>query len=147
MPPMLTAAGAQIAWRKGMKEIVILSTQRAGALDGGKGAFIEVETNEGPCQIRFTAEDAERLVAALHDARRQLQAELLKAGTPPPPVSRTPERWETAVDPVEQTVILRTDFSDGSSEQTRIPRTQIGRVARFLEQALKRFDAGAEMRQ
>lgn len=109
---MLAGAGAQIAWRKGMKEIVILSTQRAGALDGGKGAFIEVETNEGPCQIRFTAEDAERLVAALHDARRQLQAE-----------------------------------RHGSSEQTRIPRTQIGRVARFLEQALKRFDAGAEMRQ
>ena len=53
---MLAGAGAQIAWRKDMKEIVILSTQRAGALDGGKGAFIEVETNEGPCQIRFTAE-------------------------------------------------------------------------------------------
>src|SRR5687767_3239196 len=130
-----------------MKEIVILSTQRAGALDGGKGAFVEVETSEGPCQIRFTAEDAERLLTALHDARKQLQAERLKAGTPPPHVSRTPERWETAIDPVEQTVILRTEFSDGSSEQTRIPRMEIGRVAHFLQQALKRFDAGAEMRQ
>jgi hypothetical protein len=130
-----------------MKEIVILSTQRAGALDEGKGAFVEVETNEGPCQIRFTAEDAERLVVALRDARKQLQAERVKAGTPPAPLSRTPERWETAVDPVEQTVIVRTDFSDGSSEQTRIPRTQIARVIRVLEQALKRFEAGAEMRQ
>lgn len=115
----------------GMKELVILSTQCAGALDEGKGAFVEVETNEGPCQIRFTAEDAERLVTALHDARKQLQAERVKAGTPPPPMGRKPERWETAVDPVEQTVILRTDFSDGSSEQTHIPR----------------IDAGAEMRQ
>jgi len=130
-----------------MKEIVILSTRSAGALEEGKGAFVEVETNDGPCQIRFTAEDAERLIAALHEARKQLQAERLKAGTPPPPVSRRPERWETAIDPVEQTVILRTDFSDGSSEHTRIPRIEIGRVARFLEQALKRFDAGAEMRQ
>ena len=130
-----------------MKEIVILSTQRAGALDGGQGAFVEVETNEGPCQIRFTAEDAERLAEALHDARKQLHAERVKAGTAPPPLSRTPERWETAVDPVEQTVIVRTDFSDGSSEQTRIPRTEIGRVMRVLEQALKRFEAGAEMRQ
>ena len=130
-----------------MKEIVILSTQGAGALDKGKGAFVEVETNEGPCQIRFTAEDAERLVAALHEARKQLQAERLKAGTPPPPATRTPERWETAIDPVEQTVIVRTDFSDGTSEQTRIPRMEIGRVARFLDQALKRFEAGAEMRQ
>ena len=130
-----------------MKEIVILSTQRAGALDEGKGAFIEAETSEGPCQIRFAAEDAERLLTALHEARKRLQAERVKAGTPPPLVSRTPQRWETAVDPVEQTVILRTDFSDGSSEQTRIPRMEIGRVARFLEQALKRFDAGAEMRQ
>ena len=130
-----------------MKELVILSTKRAGALDQGKGAFVEVETNEGPCQIRFTAEDAERLIGALHEARRQLQAERLKAGTPPPPVSRTPEHWETAIDPVEQTVILRTEFSDGSSEQTRIPRMEIGRVARFLDQALKRFEAGAEMRQ
>ena len=123
-----------------MKELVILSTQRAGALEEGKGAFVEVETNDGPCQIRFTAEDAERLVAALHEAR-------LKAGTPPPPATRTPERWETAIDPVEQTVIVRTDFSDGTSEQTRIPRMEIGRVARFLDQALKRFEAGAEMRQ
>ena len=130
-----------------MKEIVILSTQRAGALDGGKGAFVEVETNEGPCQIRFTAEDAEGLVAGLHEARKQLEAERVKAGTPPPPVSRTHEGWETAIDPVEQTVILRTQFSDGSSEVTRIPRMEIGRVARFLEQALKRFEAGAEMRQ
>ena len=130
-----------------MKEIVILSTQRAGALDGGRGAFVEVETNEGPRQIRFTGEDAERLVAGLHDARKQLQAERVKAGTPPPLVIRTPERWETTIDPVEQTVILRTDFSDGSSEQTRIPRMEIGRIARVLEQALKRFEAGAEMRQ
>lgn len=73
--------------------------------------IVDIETNDGPCQLRFTADDAERLIAALHEAHNQ------------------------------------THFSDGSSEETHIPRTELARIARFLEQALKRFEAGAEMRQ
>lgn len=130
-----------------MKELVILDTQRAGALPEGDGAFVEVDTNEGPRQIRCTFEDAERLIAALHEARRQLHAERTKAGRPPLATSRTPQRWETAVDPVEQVAVLRTRFSDDTTEETRIPRREISRIARFLEQALKRFEAGGEMRQ
>jgi len=130
-----------------MRETVILDVRRAGALDNGKGAFVEVETNDGACEIRFTYEDGERLVAALHEARKQAEAERLRSGTPPAPASRRPERWETAIDPVEQTAILRTHFNDGTSEHTRIPRTEIARIARFLDGALKRFEAGAEMRQ
>ena len=115
-----------------MKELVILGTLRAGAIEEGKGAFVEVETSEGPRQLRFTLEDAERLVGALHEARKDL---------------RRPARWDTAMDLVEQTAVLRTHFTDGTTEQTHIPRREIERIARFLDQALKRFEAGAEMRQ
>jgi len=130
-----------------MRETVIMDILRAGAVDNGKGAFVEVETHEGPCEIRFTYEDGERLVAALHEARKQVEAERVKTGLPPAPAARRPERWETAIDPVEQNAILRTHFSDGTSEHTRIPRAEIARIARFLDQALKRFESGGEMRQ
>ena len=130
-----------------MKELVILSTQRAGALPEGQGAFVEVDTNEGPRQIRFTFEDAERLIAALHDARRQVHAERAKAGEPPLATARTPQRWETGIDPVQQVAIVRTRFNDDTTEETRIPRREIARIARFLVDALKRFEAGGEMRQ
>lgn len=130
-----------------MKELVILGTLRAGAIEEGKGAFVEVDTNEGPHQLRFTLEDAERLVGALHEARKELQALRLKSGLPPLASGRAPARWDTAMDPVEQTAVLRTHFTDGTTEQTHIPRREIERIARFLDQALKRFEAGAEMRQ
>jgi hypothetical protein len=130
-----------------MKELVILRTQRAGSLPEGKGAYVEVDTNEGPRQVRFTYEDAEQLIGALHEAREKLRAERIKAGNPPLPSARRPERWETAIDPVEQQLVLRTHFTDGSVEQTQIPRTELASMIRSLDQALRRFEAGAEMRQ
>ena len=48
-----------------MKELAILSVLREGALPEGKGAFLEVETNEGPCQLRFTLDEAQALLTAL----------------------------------------------------------------------------------
>jgi hypothetical protein len=33
------------------------------------------------------------------------------------------------------------------AQDAQIPRTEIDRIARFLKQALKRFDSGGEMRQ
>ena len=130
-----------------MKEIVILQTLRAGAIEDGKGAFVEVETSEGPRQLRFTLADAERLIGALHEARKELQAVRVNTGLPPLESTRAPARWDTAMDPVEQTAVLRTHFTDGTTEQTHIPRREIGRIARFLDQALERFESGAEMRQ
>jgi hypothetical protein len=130
-----------------MNELVILRTLRSGALPDGKGAYIDVETSDGPRQLRFTLEDAERLHAALHDALSGIHAARTKAGKPPLDTTHKPERWETALDPVEQEAVLRTHFSDGTSEETHIPRSEIAGIARFLEQALRRFEGGAEMRQ
>ena len=130
-----------------MKPIVILRTLRAGALPDGKGALIEVETSAGPLELRFTPEDAEPLAAAVQAARKDLEAVRVKTGMPPVGTARTPQRWETTIDPVEQQALLRTHFSDGTTETARIPRPEIARVARFLVEALKRFEAGAEMRQ
>ena len=56
-------------------------------------------------------------------------------------------RWETAIDPVNQVAVLRAHFADDTTQDAQIPRTEIDRIARFLEQALKRFDSGGEMRQ
>ena len=130
-----------------MKELVILRPLRSGALPEGKGAYLDVETHQGPCPLRFTLEDAERLVAALHAARKDLHAARTRAGQPPLPDSHRPQRWETGIDPVEQQAVLRTHFSDGTTEETQIPRTELPRIIGSLEQALKRFEAGGEMRQ
>jgi hypothetical protein len=130
-----------------MKPLVILRTVRSGALPDGKGAMVEVETTEGPLELRFTAEDAERLASAVQAARKDLEALRVKTGKPPLGTARTPQRWETAIDPVEQQALLRTHFSDGTTESTSIPRPEIARITRFLDEALKRFEAGAEMRQ
>jgi hypothetical protein len=130
-----------------MKPLVILRTVRSGALPDGKGAMVEVETTEGLLELRFTAEDAERLASAVQAARKELEALRVKTGKPPLGTARTPQRWETAIDPVEQQALLRTHFSDGTTETTPIPRPEIARITRFLDEALKRFEAGAEMRQ
>ncbi len=61
-------------------------------------------------------------------------------------LTRTPERWETALDPVEQVAVLRAHFPDYTL-QAEITRPDLPRIARFLEEALKRFEAGGEMRQ
>jgi hypothetical protein len=131
-----------------MKELAILSVLREGALPEGDGAFLEVETNEGPRQMRFTMHEAEALLAALQNAVKELQAARVHAGKPPlPEKPRTPARWETAIDPVNQVAVLRARFADDTTQDAQIPRTEIDRIARFLEQALKRFDSGGEMRQ
>jgi hypothetical protein len=130
-----------------MKPIVILRTLRSGALPDGKGALVELETTEGPLELRFTAEDAGPLAAAVQAAREDLEALRVKTGKPPLGTARTPQRWETTIDPVEQQALVRTHFSDGTTETTPIPRPEIARITRFLDEALKRFEAGAEMRQ
>ena len=84
---------------------------------------------------------------AVHEARKDLHAERVKTGKPPLPASRIPERWETAINPVAQIAIVRTAFSDGTSEETQIPRTELARIIQALQQTLKRFEIGAEMRQ
>ena len=129
-----------------MKALVLLEILRAGALPENKGAFLEVATNEGPRQIRFTFQDAERLSAAILEAHRQLEKARNQAGEPALP-KRAPQRWDTALDPVEQVAVLRTHFTDDTTEETRIPRSEILRITRFLDEALKRFEAGAELRQ
>jgi hypothetical protein len=130
-----------------MKELAILSVLREGALPEGKGAFLEVETNEGPRQMRFTLDEAQALLTALQNAVKDIQAARVHAGKPPLPEKPRPARWETAIDPVNQVAVLRAHFADDTTQDAQIPRTEIDRIARFLEQALKRFEAGGEMRQ
>ena len=131
-----------------MKELAILGVLREGALPEGEGAFLEVETNEGPRQLRFTLDEAQALLAALQNAVKDIQAARVHAGKAPlPEKPRTPARWETAIDPVNQVAVLRAHFADDSTQDAQIPRTEIDRIARFLDQVLKRFDSGGEMRQ
>ncbi|MCD6041427.1 MAG: hypothetical protein K0R40_1030 [Burkholderiales bacterium] len=130
-----------------MEELVILKVLGEGALPEGIGAFVEVETSEGVRQIRFTLQDAEKLVAALHVALKQVQQARARAGLPPlPERPRTPEHWETSLDPVQQVAVLRAHFPDYTLE-AEITRPDLPRIARFLDEALKRFEAGGEMRQ
>src|SRR5258706_10365775 len=131
-----------------MKELVITELLGDGSLPEGKGAFVEVETSEGPRQIRFTYDDAERLIAALQDARRHVQQERGKSGKPPyADRPRIPTRWETAIDPVTQVAVLRAHFDDDTTQEAEVPRYQIAALANFLSKALERLEAGGELRQ
>lgn len=130
-----------------MDELVITRVNREGALPEGEGAYVEVETQVGPLQLRFTLEDAERLIAALHGAKRRIQLERERAGlTPLPETPRVPERWDTGLDPIDQVAILKAHFP-GYTVEAQIARPDIPRIARFLEDAYRRFEASADMRQ
>ena len=119
-----------------MKRLVMMGLTRAGLLSDAQGVSVEVRTSEGPLEIRCTHDDAEQLIAAL---------QALQAGLPPkekPVVS-----WETAIDPVNQDAVIRARYADRTTQETRIPRTELAAIARFLDQASRRFASGAEMRQ
>src|SRR2546421_12750959 len=116
-----------------MRELVLLEVLRAGMLPRDEGAFVEVDTNEGQRQLKLTYEDAERLIAALRLALRN-HAD-----------PKIPAKWETAIDPVNQVAVLRPRAGD-ELQEARIARPQIAAIAEFLKDALKRFEAGAEMR-
>jgi hypothetical protein len=121
---------------------------RAGSLPDGEGAAIELETSEGPLEIRFTYEDAERLIAALQSAQQKTQAKRARSAKPPLPESAKPvARWETAIDPVNQDAVIRARYSDQTTQETRIPRSDLPGIARFLDQACRRFEGSADMRQ
>jgi hypothetical protein len=131
-----------------MKPVVVVTIKGAEALPGGEGAFIEVETSEGPLELRCTYEDAERLIAALQSVRVKIQDARVHAGRPPlPENAKAADVWETAIDPVNQDALIRARYPDGTTQETRIPRNEVAAIARFLEQAARRFEVSAEMRQ
>jgi hypothetical protein len=121
---------------------------RAEALSDGQGAFLEIATAEGPLELRFTYEDAGRLIAALELARERIQADRARSALPPlPDPPKAPVRWETALDPVNQDAVIRACYADRTSRETRIPRKDVGAIARFLEESDRRFEVSADMRQ
>ncbi len=129
-------------------KLVLTELTRAEALPGGEGGLVEMETNAGPLQMRFTYQDAARLIDALRATCERIQAERAQAAKAPlPRPAKIPDRWETAIDPVNQDAVIRARFSDHSTQETRIPRSEVAAIARFLEQASRRFESGSEMRQ
>ena len=121
---------------------------RAGSLSDGEGTAIELETSEGPLELRFTYEDAERLIAALQAAQQKIRAQRAHSAKPPLAEAAKPVVcWETAIDPVNQDAVIRARYSDETSQETRIPRSDLPVIARFLDQACRRFEGSADMRQ
>ena len=131
-----------------MKRIVMTQLTRVDSLSDGQGGMLELETSEGPLEIRFTYEDAERLIAGLQAARGRIRQDRARSALPPvAEKQKLAVSWETAVDPVNQMAVLREHFSDRTTQDTRIPRSEIPRIAEFLNHALKRMEPGSDMRQ
>ena len=131
-----------------MRRLVITQLLRTDSLSDGQNGLVVIETSEGPLELRFTYEDAARLITGLHAARGQIQAERAHSAQPPiPETPKTGDSFETALDPVNQVAVIRAHFPDDTTQDTRIPRKEIGAIASFLDQAAKRFDASADMRQ
>src|SRR6185436_20882565 len=117
-----------------MRRLVMTELLRTDTLSDGQNGLVVIETSEGPLELRFTYQDAERLIAGLHAARAQIQAERAHSGQPPMPEQpRTGESWETALDPVNQVAVIRAHFPDRTTQDTRIPRSEIPQLVDFLE--------------
>ena len=131
-----------------MKRIVMTQLARVDSLSDGQGGLLQLETSEGPLEIRFTYEDAERLIAALEAARGRIREDRTRSALPPiAEKQKLATSWETAIDPVNQVAVVRAHFPDRSTQDTRIPRGDIAQIAGFLDHALKRMEPGADMRQ
>ena len=116
-----------------MKRLVMTQLARTAPLSGGRGVQVVLDTSEGPLEVRLTREDAQRLAAALH---KHL-----------PPKAKAVARWETGIDPVNQDAVILAHYADDTRHETRIPRNEVPAIAEFLDQARRRFDASADMRQ
>lgn len=130
-----------------MKTFVITKLLSARALPGHEGGAIQLQTQAGPLELRFTFEDAGRLIADLEAARSRIREQHAHTGAPIAEKPRIAERWETAVDPVNQVAVLRALFGDGTAQDLRIARGDIAAIADFLQRALRRMEPGADMRQ
>lgn len=131
-----------------MKTIVLTGVARTDVLSAGDGALVVLDTVEGPLELRLTFDDAQALIEALHGAREQLQRERVQSARPPLPDAPKPvERWETTLDPINQEAVLRAHHADRSTRETRIARPDVRAIADFLEQACRRFESSADLRQ
>ena len=96
----------------------------------------------------LSLQQAQALLSAPQNAQKDIHPARVHARKAPlPGKPRTPARWQTAIDPLNHDAVLRAHSADDTTQDAQIPRTEIDRIARFLEQALKRFDSGGEMRQ
>ena len=121
---------------------------RVDSLSDGQGGALELETSEGPLEIRFTYEDAERLIGGLDAARSLIRDDRARAALPPiAEKQKLAVSWDTAMDPVNQVAVLRAHFADGTTQDTRIPRGAIARIVEFLNHAVTRMEPGSDMRQ
>ena len=132
----------------GMKRIVMTRVGKVDTLSDGQGGALEIETSEGLLEIRFTYEDAERLIAALEAGRGEIREDRARSGLPPiAEKQKLPASWETAIDPVNQVAVVRAHFPDRTTQDIRIPRGDIAQIAEFLNHALRRMEPGSDMRQ
>jgi hypothetical protein len=95
-----------------MAEFAIGKPLKMGALEGGDGGFVLVETKDEPCQLKFTYETAEDLIVALRAAQGQIHLERQKAGKPLIQFARIQKiaAWETGVDHLKEVAVIRTRF-------------------------------------
>src|SRR4051812_18220129 len=141
-------AGSQLASGSAMKRVVMTGLARVDSLSDGQAGALELETSEGALEVRFTYEDAERLIAALEVARGRIQEDRTRSALPPIAENqKLAASWETAIDPVNQVAVVRAHFQDRTTQDIRIPRGDIAQIAEFLEHALKRMEPGSDMRQ
>jgi hypothetical protein len=132
----------------GMKRIVMTQLGKVDTLSDGQGGALEIETSEGPLEIRFTYEDAGRLIAGLDAARGRIRDDRARAALPPiAEKQKIAVSWEKSMDPVNQVAVLRAHFPDRTTQDTRIPRGEIAQIVEFLSHALRRMEPGSDMRQ
>ena len=116
---------------------------RLGAPAGGDTGFVVVQAEDAAHHLNFSLDTANDLILALQQAKQAIHTERQKAGKPPIQTAIVKEvvQIEYGVDVLNQVMVLRTKFKDGSSQDLPIGRKQIPDIHQFLNSAQQTFEA------
>ncbi len=129
-----------------MKEIVITKPSTVGAL-GVVGGFVQFESNDGPYQIRFAAEEAAKIAESFSLAAHQIVKERQRLGMTPIQeiLIKKIAALEFAADHLKHVAVLRTRFVDGTTQDTPVAQDQIPALIEFLSRTLQNFEDQSSM--
>jgi len=125
-------------------DIDIAKPRQAGSPAGGETGFIVIEASDGGThRLNFSIKAADELIWGLQAAKQAIHIERIKAGEPPlgTAYARRVQQFEYGLDVLNEIVLLRSRFEDGSSQDLQIGRKQIADVLKCLSDAQEQLDA------
>lgn len=125
-------------------DIDIAKPREAGSPPGGETGFVVIEASDGSAhRLNFPVKAADELIWGLQAAKHAIHIERAKAGKPPLETAyvKRVQQFEYGLDVLNEKVLLRGRFEDGSSQDLQISRKQIADVLKCLNDAREQLEA------